>query len=786
MPPENDIIDLLNAEVKEIADACAAVIANEKLTLQQQQERYELIQKRKIALESQISNFQIQDSITNEDEEGLKQALMRATYKLAIRIELESIAAACADAITNKELTPQQQQANYDLIQKHKIEFVKSLAEYCDKGIITLPEEQALTQALIYTIYDLEKIATRQSFGITLQPEHLPTDIITSKSLTSDDGAAIVASANQTATARLNNGTKVFSKNTKPDVAQLEIVAADFFRQTLGKSRTSHGKIIIDKEAITGMYIEAIPGFISMRELTDLAKDPNADKIIQQKIDDLNSDIETLKKDKSTSTNQAKLKGKRNLLGAYTKVRELGLIDTKNKRVDISKIPQIISKALCSAFYYEDWDRHKDNFGISYDEDSKDKELGVASLDYDKSLTGTFQQDKKSFDWNMTPERLRDFPLFNSWYWPTQDNESRKTLAYLAGIFKSSFLKKIPKMYSAEEAAQYASLKDNPGFQRQSHIEWLKLIFTPKDLRQLVVDKLASPDQQQLQSIPATLEIKRQALLNAAIQLNNFRERLSKEPKVLDEVKEELRTNLSPTEFAIVEKNWTATLKEITDKAARVTAYEEIAGKLGCHQLLEAIKRTGISFSPTPPLSDIEFRTKLTEIIALASKESSKSLSDKLNKKFGLSISEADARKIKQEAYVNKIREFAPHLADTLTKGLAGKIKKLHASLSFSNLFTKERTLNSIKELGLTLKALAKTGGDNESNLKKAIECLRDLGVSKSDISDDDLKKAIKADYPRPTVTSRQKWVTHRDSESPTASPSGEGNKPPTPKVTPT
>lgn len=668
--------------------------------------------------------------------------LQKNSAALAINTELDSIATDCIDTINNKNLTPQQQQKNYELIQKRKIEFIKLLYQYSASQLITDLEEANFTQVLIEITYELEKMETRQNFGITPQPKILPMNVITMKDL-KFEGSATVASVNQTASARLVNGIRVFIKNTKPYIAQLEIVAADFFRQTLGRTRTSHGKIVIDndKKIITGMYVEAIPGFISMRQLTDLAKNPSVYQIIQKKIDDLDSEITDLQ-NAITPNDKAKLKEKRNLLGTYAQIRDLQLIDIENKRIAINKIPQIISKALCSAFYYEDWDRHKDNFGISYDEDSKSKELGVASLDYDKSLTGTFHQDNKLFNWNITPEILKDFPNFNSWYWPTQS----KTKTFLGKLAKIFTPEKIPKMYSTEEARQYASLKDNPEFQQQSHIEWLKLIFTPENLRQLTVQKFVSASQLPLQDIPAILEKKRQTLLNAAIQLNSFRERLNACPKILDAVKEELKTNLSSVEFKIVEKNWIATSQEIIDKTKRVDAYEEIAKTLDYNQLLAAIKRTGISFSPTLHISDKEFQEKLIKTLSLTNWKSSKSLRDKLNKEFGLNVSENDVYAIKQELYIKSIEKFAPEVFKA--------IGEINTKTSF--------TIASIEKLQKILAQYKTSPQKIESTIKTAITCLRNLGVSESVTSDTVLKEAINTDCQKAAIVSRQTWMKDR------------------------
>ncbi|MEI8054936.1 MAG: hypothetical protein WCH10_02925 [bacterium] len=345
-----------------------------------------------------------------------------------IKNALDAIEASCKKVIDDiQTTTSEQQQESYNAIKKQKFEFAKLLADYQTNDLIAPADAYSCMEKLIEITYDLDKIASRQSFGITEQPKDLPKDYITINQLKYEKGGA-VSSANAVVCARLQDETKAFCKDTKSEIAQLEILLAEFFRQTLGNSHTSHGKIIVDGDKIKGMYVEAIPGFVSIRQLTDWAKDPQAFERANAKVEE---DIKSIQKEIATKNNNdsdatlliTKLQEKIKLHAVYTQIEKEQLINTQQKTVNVDKLSKIMAKTLCSAFYYEDWDRHKDNLGVSY---SHKGGLGAASLDYDKSLTGVFHQDNKLYDWNITPERLRDFPNFDCWYWPTQSHALRE------------------------------------------------------------------------------------------------------------------------------------------------------------------------------------------------------------------------------------------------------------------------------------------------------------------------------------------------------------------------
>ncbi|MBU0743940.1 MAG: hypothetical protein KKE11_01015, partial [Gammaproteobacteria bacterium] len=419
--------------------------------------------------------------------------------------KLNEIGDACSEAakITDRK----GQQKSKEAIEEQAKQFMVLLNSYKSDGRMDAEIYHVFGQELLDGIYDIVKLASKQNFGIIELTTDLPLDTIAEHQLTRLAERNAVASANLTQKARLNeSGKLIFCKNTHPDVAQLEIVAAQFYRHTLD-GRTAQGKVIVEAGRIVGMYVEAIPGFVSMRQLTDLAKNPSAYNEVDKKIQELSKDIETINEKIANVVGDSiqlkvQLEEKQNFLGVYTQIKELQLIDVTTGSVNIAKVPGIVAKALCSSFFCEDWDRHKDNFGISF----ANGKLGVASLDYDKSLSGIFGQDHKCYDWNITPKRLRDFPDFDCWYWPTSSNSFRKFFGSLVAP------EKISKMYSESEAKQYSELKNNAEFKRQAQIEWLKVVFIPKELRQLAVSSLASTTcDSRLKNAPGILEEKRQA-----------------------------------------------------------------------------------------------------------------------------------------------------------------------------------------------------------------------------------------------------------------------------------
>ena len=650
---------------------------------------------------------------------------------------LKSITTACLEGMAKTK--SQEQQASIDYIENKEQVFTKLLRDYKEKKVIDVEQVFFYLEQLLQATYDFHKRASKQDFGVVVQPKKLPKTVVTIDQLVIEEGKTTVASANVTLKARQKDSRGlVFFKRTKPDVAQLEIVAAEFYRYVLGSSCTSHGKTVVEGSSIKGMYVEAIPGFISMRQLSDLAQDPDPYKKISERISELRKVIESLERSieeikegpvgeepEKAKALQTQLQEKKNLLGSYTEIERLQLIDTERKSVNIEAISNIMSKALCSAFYFQDWDRHKDNFGISY----KDGKLGVASLDYDKSLSGIFGQDKKCYDWSINPQRLRDFPDFKCWYWPTSSNTFR-------GVFAKKFTpEKVPKMYSEDEARRYSSLKKNEEFQKQTQIEWLKLIFIPQDLRERAVSTLASSVcDKRLGKTPAILEARRLELLNAALQLNSFRE-LLEEKDIWTTLKEDLKKNLTKEEFEIVTKNWTAIELKIRVGAAKIRALEEQVrvSKPRHALLLEAIKKSGISFSLNVTKENLE--ETLRKI------DASKSPGDIcaiLKKDLGLDISVEDASKIAQEKYIYMVAKEVPGLVDPLIKKLSEGTLKIHGNF-FGNPATK------IQNFEKALLAYRKNTDDETApaKLQNAIVCLRKLGISASVISDKELKEKL-------------------------------------------
>ena len=697
-----------------------------------------------------------------------KPIVVSSETLVEIKTQLGAVEAACSKALIRSVLGEKErreaQQASIKKIEEAKGQFKKTLDKLKAEGKITARVYLAnLQQLLLITTYDFHKVASRQDFGIVDQPKTLPRDCVTEDQLNlevkKDVSSAskiqkawlknkrakgtgpedIVASANVTQKARLKEiGKLVFCKRTKPKIAMLEIVAAEFFRQILGSGGTSHGKVIVEGKDIRGMYVEAIPGFISMRQLTDLAKKPGAVNAeitkLQSEVDRLKRDFEAKKKSEETeelAKLEAKLQENESLLGSYTQIRDLKLLNTETGSVNIKKISSIIAKALCSGFYFQDWDRHKDNWGVSF----KDGKLSVASLDYDKSLSGIFDTGK-TFDWSITPQRLKNFPDFDCWYWPTSSATVRENLA------KKFTPEKVPKMYSEEEAGQYSALKEDEHFQLRTQVEWLKLIFIPKELRQRAVDTLASSDcDQRLKDAPEILESRRKELLNAAVQLKGFRELILNEKNVstLRLVRVELLQNLSVEEARIVEKNWNGIEKDLKKKVNWIESLEIQLKASGPQQLLKAIEGTGISFSPT--VTEKKLRATLAKLDV---SQTSNEICKILNQELGLDITEDDARKIKEEKCIRMIVESTPgELAKLLTEKFnEGQIRILGQSFGVPA----AKGIQNFKSAFAAYKD-AVTNNDSKvgQKLEKAIKCLRDLGISASVIPDDKLRKSLEA-----------------------------------------
>ena len=714
--------------------------------------------------------------------------------KIAIEKLLDEIRIASTKAL-DPELTGTQQQTQYEQIQQQKLQFIQKLLSYVDKKELDRKLAVFYRDALLTITYEIDKAATRQDFGL-YQPQSspLPQEFVVSEQMVAVKSGKTVASANKGGWARLKStGKLVYYKNTIPKVAELEIFAAELFRQVLGRTHTSYGKIVVTPETdkrgkkvgkITGMYTVAIPGLMSMRELTELAKNPKAQTIIDSKIAEFDKRISEIEKELSeqkSSTNVTQLlaelqAAEKNRL-VYTQILNQKLITFEKQQLNIDQTPlsKIIAKALCSAFFHEDWDRHKDNFGISFGPDG----LDVASLDYDRSLTGTNAgktfhgqtwygaDNNKIFDetWEITPEKLRDFPAIGvCWYWPTQADPTKS--------LRSSFSEEAgQKMYSAEEAEQYQRLKDNPEFQQQSHKEWLKLIFIPQQLRQDAANRLTT--ETVLQKIPVIFEKKRQKLLKSLICLKSFRDHLNTNPKLLEEVRDELLKNLTPTECEIVEAAWKDTAKDITtqinlinsrvellqknpDYQELITAIEK-AGissvlltepfeknikllddnrqslqKNGPEELLKIIERTG-AFSV---LLDESFQKKLSRAFDFKKGESSIAVRDKLQKEFNIHVTEEEATAIKQEVYRNRIKQALPNTFDAIQGN----------SKNISTTYTYKTTIEAIEELELAI-AKYKTSYQ-QKDLNQIIQCLRNLGMSTGSIDNSALQKNIQYDLP--------------------------------------
>ncbi len=649
----------------------------------------------------------------------------------AIKDKIADITKECARALASLSLTADAQET----IKKTIIQKTKDLLGLIHQHVRNTIMRKVYIEQLVTdeTIYAFHKLSSRQGFGIR-QQSTLPRNVVTEQELVR--GTRQGGSANETQQARLSDsGRLVFCKNTHPEVAQLEVIAADFFRHSLD-GRTAQGKIIVDDRNITGMYVAGIPGFVSMRVLTDLAKLANEKQVetaIKERTDKIKEKIEKIKQQLAAGAGNAKqlkteLQELQNYLGTYDQIVTLKLIDTKTHSVNLRPIAGLIAKALCPAFFYEDWDRHKDNFGLSF---AVPGGLGIASLDYDKSLTGIFGQDGKAYDWSITPKRLRDFPNFNCWYWPSSSNKYR---LLVSSIFAP---KKTPKMYSDEEARQYSMLKNDPKFREQKQIEWLKLVFIPQKLRENSVQTLAIPtcqpspySRETLAGLPAILETKRRALLESLVRLKEFRETFANENTknaLLQKVKTELRNALTPEEFAIVNEHWDEIQTDITQKINAVKQLEEFTRNLGYTHLIKTIEETGISFSPSLTTEQLALTLSRTTI-SMTTKEISKLL----NEELGLDISSQNARKIKEELLLKK-------LCMTLPGNLGERLKEINFTIQ-NHSFPRKKTSEILNQLALQLKKL-----ENKPTpiaLQTTKRCLRWLGVPEEIISDT-LKRCV-------------------------------------------
>lgn len=681
---------------------------------------------------------------------------MEAEHKV-LQTKLLKIKSIASDGMKSVDATNQQK----------SIEDVKSAKEEFSVWLETLtPEERKIAlEGLTEVTYDFDKQSSQVGFGMEEQSQTIPKEYARdSELLIFDNQGEVVKSANKTQKARFrNSGGLVFRKAIKSGPANIETTVAAFISQTLGSGSTSHGKNIVQKNPVTnkdevvGMYVEAIPGFISMRELTDIAQSPMPTVVIGSKIDRLIEEIAKLDDEISQTTNNeqslllaAKRKEKLNLCNTWQQILDKNIVG--QGVVNLDNVADVISKALCCAYFYQDWDRHKDNFGFSirYDDNGNQK-LDVASLDYDKSLSGIFFQDHKAYDWQITPQRLQDFPNFNCWYWPTSNEKVRRLAATIMTPDK------VPKMYTAEEARRYAALKNNKLFMRQANIEWLKLMFIPLELRQNTVDKLVSNDcDPRLKKVPKYLERRRKELLNAAVQLKSFRDFLQQDPKALGEVREELKKNLAAAGFdeLFLNKKWDKIEIELEVAIKKVEEMEKVAEKK-CPLLMQAIKKTGISFAPDK-LARIE-----KVLASINVKQKSRTICNMLNRELGLNISPSDARSIKQDLYIKNLYDIAPELHMILGEQLQPDKNILKMKRPYKTSYGLDLFAIAMREYrGIRLNRASPVVIDEA--LEKAVRCLEDLGIKKI-INRETLKTLLQSsvDPQGKKHIKRQRWGSH-------------------------
>ena len=549
-----------------------------------------------------------------------------------IELQLQSISSYCQDTLkTADKIQPIEQQQRYDKIQKEKRKFFNLAYDYYKVSQLPKKEFYDYMQALILVTYDLDKIANSRRFGLSHEQSILPKEYITIEQLQLEGGCT--NSANTVKRGLLPDGTEIFYKDMKPDVAQLEIYSAELFRQMLG-SASSHGRIVSKNHKISGMYVEKIPGFISMKELSLLAQQSYPYQEITKKILALEKEIEAILKNTNLQTTKIlEDKVKKRLL--YIRLQEMRIINEEKKVVDIKKINRVVAKTLCSAFYFEDWDRHKDNWGLSY----RSYGLEAASLDYDKSLNKTFEQDNGLYDWDITPKRLLNFPEFNCWYWPTQ---SRNKLQWIGSFFDAE---KSARMYSSDEVAEYKKLKNDPEFRKQTYVEWLKLAVIGLEIHKLGQDFISTSADKKLLQIPDVLERKRKILIDSLVQLDEFRGLIKKatdKDDILNEVKLDLKSTLSSKELELLNESWESITQEIKAKSNAVDKCMKI---LHMYPLLaQIIEKTNISVNASIYSgSDKKFIQELQGFLLQAADcDDTEKFCESLNNNLGTNVAPKD------------------------------------------------------------------------------------------------------------------------------------------------
>ncbi len=581
--------------------------------------------------------------------------------KTVLEKQLNLLASQCKNLLDNaSKIQRYEQQKEYDKIQGKKIDFIQILYRYIARNKADKDDFYKYLQALLLVTYNIDKLATMQTFGIVNKQSDIPEKCIDVNQIKLKEGN--MGSTNEVKPGLLNN-KEVFYKNLISDVAQLEIYSAELFRQMLG-SASSHGKTVHKDGKINGMYVEKIPGFISMKELCFLASKQNPYAEIDKKISELGIEISNLASDVSYK-NMESLSDKNRKRTAYLELKKMRIFgEMGNEGIDIKKLNKIVAKILCSSFYFEDWDRHKDNWGVS----CINNELRPACLDYDKSLSGTFMQDNKIYDWDITPQKLKNFPEFKCWYWPTQSSDKMK---WLASFWDE---KMASRMYGTDESMQYMDLKNDVEFRKQSYIEWLKLAMIPQKARSLRLDFVSKSADKKLLQIPSVFEGKRKTLVNSLVQVDEFRKIIGSSndmSSIFVMVRSELESTLDKEELNLVNESWDNIKQEIEDKSKKIDHSMEM---LKSYPLLyKLIKESGIAVdSGVYDGSAEKFSQELQSILLTAAEcDSEEEFCKTLNSNLGLSIDPKNV-KLEYSRIVDEINEVT--VKEDITAKLIDKL----------------------------------------------------------------------------------------------------------------
>lgn len=432
------------------------------------------------------------------------------------------------------------------------------------------------------------------------------------------------------------------------------------FRASLGERSANWVMLSGLNGNVQGEVCEALPGFIDFQKLSDVAQAENPNrviiekinklvekiKIVEQKIRLLESNLPGVDKESKQKAVNPKLiilrAFKQELLDTFNSwqaIAENQVIDFNNHKVDLAKIPEVVAQVLCNAFYYMDWDRHKKNWGLCF----RDGKLGVASIDYDKSLN---EHNTLTHDWSISAQKLLDFPAFEGWYWPAS-----ASYAGFVGKFKKG-----KKGYTASEAADFRNLKNNPQFREQCQIEFFKDMFLTKDFYlEIHRERLGHAVDEKLDNAANMLEERRQNLMDAMAQLNYVRQMIiNKDFKLIDKCLLDLEKSLGKEKYKkFVVSNKDMVIKDLETRCRQVESQRAIISSLIIGKdLIKMLDKKGLWFSPT---SNERLSIELTKIV------SAPPATDTIKKifgQFGVEFSDTEIRSLKQLIYREMLKDF--------------------------------------------------------------------------------------------------------------------------------